>query len=94
MKIKYTVLTGLMVIVVIIGLTGCVSKMTRLEEDYGNSFKLSKSNQILNPEAAKNLEPVYGIDGPTAEIIMDKYRGEFEKRETSAPSYLIGDIRQ
>jgi hypothetical protein len=61
---------------------------TRVELDHGTSYKLAKYGQILNPEAEKNLEPVTGLEGPTTEIIMDKYRKSFEK-EAQRPVYNI-----
>jgi len=50
-------------------------------------------NQTLNPEAGKNLEPATGLDGKTAEGIMQKYREGFEK-EAPAPTYsfTIGNV--
>ncbi len=52
---------------------------SRLEMDYGTSFKLSKFNQIANPESEKNLEPVTGLDGQAAKAVVEKYRKDFEK---------------
>ena len=52
----------------------------RLENDYGNSHKLAIANQTLNPEAEKNLAPVYGISGNTADTIVDSFQESFENR--------------
>ena len=68
-------------------LAGC-STPTRLEMDYGTSYKLAIMNQTLDPKAEKNLEPVYGMDGPIAQKVMDKYGKEFEKA-SPPPSYII-----
>jgi hypothetical protein len=61
---------------------------TRVEMDYGTSFKLSKFNQILNPEAEKNLEPVTGMDGQAAKATLEKYRKDFEK-PPAPPTYTL-----
>ena len=61
---------------------------TRLELDYGTSFNLMKFNQIANPEAEKNLEPVTGLDGQAAKATLDKYRKDFEK-PAEAPAYTL-----
>lgn len=66
---------------------GCAGP-TRLEMDYGTSFKLAKFNQILNPEAEKNLEPVTGFDGGAAKATMDRYQKDFEK-PTPPPTYVL-----
>ena len=51
---------------------------TMLEKNWGKSFEEAKSNQILNPQASKNLNPVVGLNGQAAENIMQKYKDEFE----------------
>ena len=60
---------------------------TRLETDYGTSYKLQKYNQIANPDAEKNLKPVEGLDGQATAAAMTKRQKEFEKQE-KAPSYI------
>ena len=62
---------GLMVV------AGCTTAPTRLEADYGRSYTLAKANQILYPEAAANLEPVYGFDGRAAQDTFDRYQKSF-----------------
>lgn len=62
--------------------------LSRLEMDYGASSKLARFNQILNPEAEKNLEPVTGFDGGAAQAAIGKYRKGFEEK-TSAPTYVF-----
>ncbi len=67
---------------------------SRLEMDYGTSYKLAKFNQTLNPDAEKNLEPVTGFDGVAAQATMGRYHKSFEEKST-APVYSInlGTIR-
>ena len=78
MKKTFFVLINLLVIVMLLG--GCTVFESRLEKDYGNSYRLAIVNQTLNPEAEKNLEPVYGIDGNTANIIVESFQKDFEDR--------------
>ena len=61
---------------------------SRLAMDYGTSYKLAKFNQILNPAAEKNLEPVSGFDGGAAQAAIGKYRKGFEEK-TQAPTYVF-----
>jgi hypothetical protein len=53
--------------------------------DYGTSAKLVKFNQILNPEAERNLAPVIGFDGRAAWAVIDRYEAGFEK--SPAPTF-------
>jgi len=69
-------------------LGGCATQTSRLEMDYGTSYKLSKFNQMLDPAAEKNLEPVYGLNGQVAEKVIEKYEKGFE-RPTRPPTYML-----
>lgn len=54
-------------------------RMERLEMNWGKSFESAKKNQILNPDAGKNLEPVVGLNGEAAEHGVNKYKKSFKK---------------
>jgi hypothetical protein len=62
---------------------------SRLEIDCGTSHKLARFNQILDPEAEKDLEPVTGFDGNAAKRVVEKYQKDFEK-PAPPPTYLLG----
>lgn len=66
--------------------TGCAA--SRVEMDYGTSHKLAIFSQTLDPEAAKNLEPVAGMEGPAAQRVNDRYLKGFEKQEQQ-PTFLL-----
>jgi hypothetical protein len=73
---KRLCLIGLAVILTIS--VGCAGP-SRLDMDYGTSYKLAKFNQALNPDAEKNLEPVTGFDAVSARNAIEKYHKDFEK---------------
>jgi len=63
-----------------------------LNMNYGNSFESATNNQILNPDAGKNLDPVVGLDGQAAGYTVDRYKKSFEKEQelkTSAGTFNI-----
>lgn len=68
---------------------GCAALPSRVEMDYGNSFKQARSNQILNPEAGKNLNLVSGFDGQAARTAIDNYRKDFEKPSQTNTAYTM-----
>lgn len=70
-------------------LLGCsTSRLDKLDENWGRSLEEAKTNQILNIEAQKNLDPVVGLDSQSAERVMEAYRESFgQKREESRQSY-------
>ena len=84
---KYIVLIG---IVAAFSFTiGCAWQESRVEMDYGTSFQLQKFNQTLNPEAEKNLAPVTGMSGQSAQNAADKYQKGFEKESPTSTTYQI-----
>ena len=67
---------------------------SRLEMDYGTSFKLQKFNQIADPEAGKKVEPAEGMDGKAAQATKEKYQKGFEKEPpTQVYNLTIGGIK-
>ena len=50
-----------------------------LSEDYGQSYNAARENQILNPQASQNLEPVVELDGAAGKAANDRYRKMFKK---------------
>ena len=71
---------------------GCAGKPaqreTMLDKNWGKSFESMKYNQILHPDAGKNLDPVVGLDGQAAEQVMDRYR-EDSKGKPSKKVYNL-----
>jgi hypothetical protein len=61
---------------------------SRLEKDYGKSVKHFRTNQVMDPEAGKNLEPVTGQDGEAARATVQKYRQSFEAAH-EAPQPIV-----
>lgn len=62
------------------GLKAPAERETMLDKNWGRSYEAAKQNQILNPDAANNLDPVVGLDGQSAENNMQKYRKSFEPK--------------
>ena len=67
------------------GIFGCAQQQSVLNDNWGRSFESARYNQILNPEAGKNLEPVVGLEGQAAERIMEGYiSGDATKQKSSS----------
>jgi len=65
--------------------SGPVHEETLLEKNWGRSVETAKYNQILNPDAGKNLTPVEGLDGKATDNSVKKYEDSF-KKETKQES--------
>ena len=84
MKKFFLLLSGLIFLAA--SMTACAP--SRLEMDYGTSFKLQKFNQTADLEAGKKVEPAEGMDGKAAQVTKEKYQKGFEK-EAPAPTYSL-----
>lgn len=79
---KISIISVFTIIVGLFLFTGCSKDFqseTLLDRNWGKSFETAKQNQILNPEAGKNLAPVVGMDGQSEEKIIEKHEQSFER---------------
>ena len=80
MSTKHLWIAG--ITVAMIGICGCAQTFypegTPLERNWGKSYEAAKYNQILDPEAGKNTDPVTGLDGEAVSRSNEKYRKSFE----------------
>ena len=59
--------------------SGPVYEETLLEKNWGRSVETAKYNQILNPDAGKDLTPVEGLSGKASDNSVKKYEDSFKK---------------
>ena len=52
-----------------------------LDRNWGRSYESAIYNQMVNPDAHKNLDPVIGLDGRAAEYNVGKYKDSFKETE-------------
>jgi len=52
-----------------------------LDRNWGRSYESAIYNQMVNPDAHKNLNPVTGLDGTSAEYNVDKHQESFKEAE-------------
>jgi len=90
----------LFLLAVVVLLSGCAGtpwymggnwdpyKPTDLEAAFGKAYYAGIENQAINPDASKNLSPVTGIDGESAEKITEMYKKAFQT-EQPAPTYIF-----
>jgi hypothetical protein len=75
-------LLGLLAIGVVI--SGC-SAQGPLGEDFGNSVRMAKASQTLNPNPENLEELVVGVDGVAVKHTRDAYQKSFEVKEEEKP---------
>ena len=72
-------------------LAGCAPTTPNLDAKFGDAVNKAKAQQIINPDASRNTNPVAGIDGQAANAIIDRYHKVYES-PTAAPSGAIGTV--
>ncbi len=92
--IKTTVTAFLLTIALVAA--GCsrlpVNQETMLDWNWGRSYEAQKFNQMANPYAWQNTEPVVGVDGKIAERNVRIYQ-EGTTKKPAAPQAVILDIQ-
>ncbi len=79
---------GLLAVAVLVG---CASTSPQLDAKFGDAVNQAKAQQIINPDASRNTDPVAGIDGQAANAAMKNYHKVYET-PTAAPSGSIGTV--
>lgn len=70
--------------------TGCTSTTPNFDQHFGQGMGLIKVQQILNPQAARNTDPVSGIDGQAAKSAYDGYQKSYKIPVPPTNSFAIG----
>ena len=72
-------------------ITGCTQ--STLNTNWGTSFEEIRDNQIANPGASENLDPVVDLDGQMAERVMESYRqGSAGQKKSATYNLRLGGI--
>lgn len=64
-------------VTVAVTLTACVPPTPRLDAEFGNAVNMARIQQIANPGASQNVDPVKGIDAQAGDAAVDNYRESF-----------------
>ena len=65
----------ILILIVPMAVLGCSEAYFEgaIDRNWGRSFETAKYNQLVNPQAEKNLGPVVGLEGRPAEKIVGTY---------------------
>jgi len=58
-------------------ISGCMSLSPHFDQQVGLAVNTSKAQQIINPDASRNTDPVAGIGGTPADSAIDEYHKSF-----------------
>ncbi len=70
-------------------LAACQPLTPKLDSHFGEAVSIVKAQQVINPDAAKNADPVSGVDGKAAQSAMDNYDKSFKTPSKTTISNTI-----
>jgi hypothetical protein len=65
--------------VIAVGLMAGGCSPTTISPNWGKAYQNMRAQQVLNPTAGEQLDPVEGQDGKVSATVMEAYRKNFEK---------------
>ncbi len=91
---KTNTVIALIIPLALIGLAGCTGNQQTLRADFGEAVRANTALQTINPMAGQADVPVATRDGQRTENIIDAYRKDSGKPDTTSTSTsLIQGIR-
>ena len=84
--LKYT----LSALIASLAIAGCAGKTPILDEHFGEAVNRAKAQQIINPDASLNNNPVAGIDGQAADDAIHQYHQSFARPPANTNVFNIG----
>lgn len=74
---------------VLLASSGCATT-PMLDKNFGKSVALLRAQQIVEPQAALNRDPVAGMDGKAANAAYETYQKSFTAPAPQAAAFTIG----
>jgi hypothetical protein len=65
-------------VLIAVTISGC-STTPYLDSRFGDAVNTAKAQQIINPDASKNADPVAGLDGTPARDSIERYEKTFKE---------------
>jgi type IV pilus biogenesis protein CpaD/CtpE len=85
---KLPVLPVLLTLLVGATLQGC-SSTPHFNDHFGAAVRTNLSAQVINPAAAANANPAFGVDGAAARAVQERYQRSFKDTDANADRSLI-----
>lgn len=71
-------------------LQGCVHTTPDWDLRFGDATRIALAQQISQPEAARNADPVAGMDGRAARAAFERYQKSFSSPAPQTTAFTIG----
>lgn len=74
-------------------LAACASSTPQWDARFGESVRGALAAQAINPGAARNQNPVAGLDGKAARAALERYEHSFTTPPAPPPPMSIGGAK-
>ena len=74
-------------------LAACASSTPQWDVRFGESVRGALATQAVNPAAARNQDPVAGLDGKAARAALERYEHSFTTPPAPSPPMSIGSAK-
>lgn len=85
-RLSALVLAGLAVLAA----TGCAARLPAPGQRMGDAVSLTMAQQVINPQAGINRDPVMGMDGKAAKSGFDAFQKTYRTPEPQQNVFTIG----
>ena len=90
LKLSHACVAKIVAVSLLFLLTSCAPTTPKFDSHFGQAVRLTFAQQILNPEAGFNPNPVIGIDGRAARESKGRYQNSFKEPTPAANNFTIG----
>ena len=73
-----------------LSLSGCMSTTPHWDARFGEAARAAVALQVIDPEAARNPDPVTGVDGKAAHGALEQYHKSFTRPAPAPQTLTIG----
>lgn len=74
-------------------LSACVATTPTFDSRFGLAARMTLAQQIANPAAARNTDPVAGMDGSSARAAYERYQKAAGETQQQQPSLINGGAK-
>ncbi|MES2264794.1 MAG: hypothetical protein V4724_40375 [Pseudomonadota bacterium] len=71
-------------------LTACASSTPQWDSRFGDAARSAFAQQVIDPQAVRNADPVAGIDGRAARNAQERYQKSYSEPAQQPSSFVIG----
>ena len=90
LNLRYSSVATSVAVSLVFCLSSCAPTTPKWDSHFGEALRLTFAQQILNPEAGLNPNPVAGMDGKAARDAIGRYQNSFKEPAPAANNFTIG----